>query len=144
MYIRLVPKIKFIITGGKWKSFAHWFHICFYFFPDTYVSLLIFYQRFFKEREGPFGEKNRFWCLIPQKNCLEKCRLKVKLVFKNIDFCGSYEVEVPKNRHFEQIWGFRAFFGTFWSITSTKINIFKNRFHFQSTFFKAVLLRYQT
>ena len=34
--------------------------------------------------------------------------------------------------------------GTFWSISSTKIYIFRNRFHFQSKFFKAVLLRYQT
>ena len=35
-------------------------------------------------------EKNRFLCLIPQKNRLEKCRLAVKSVFKNIDFLGSY------------------------------------------------------
>ena len=34
--------------------------------------------------------KNRFLCLIPQKSRLEKCRLAVKSVFKNIDFWGSY------------------------------------------------------
>ena len=28
--------------------------------------------------------------MIPQKNRLEKCRLAVKSVFKNIDFWGSY------------------------------------------------------
>ena len=45
----------------------------------------------------------------------------------HIDFYGSYG---PKS--------------TFQSITSIKINIFENQFHFQSTFFKAILLRYQT
>ena len=35
-------------------------------------------------------KKNRFSCLIPQKNRLEKCSLEVKSVFKNIDFWGSY------------------------------------------------------
>ena len=35
-------------------------------------------------------EKNRFLCLIPLKNRLEKCRLAVKSVFKNNDFWGSY------------------------------------------------------
>ena len=36
------------------------------------------------------SEKNRFLCLIPQKNRLKKCRLAVKSVFENIDFWGSY------------------------------------------------------
>ena len=35
-------------------------------------------------------KKNRFSCLIPQKNRLEKCSLEVKSVFENIDFWGTY------------------------------------------------------
>ena len=58
MYIRVVPKIKFIITWGKWKSFAHWFQICFYFFPDTYGWFLISDQSFPKPKGGPLDEKN--------------------------------------------------------------------------------------
>ena len=53
-----------------------------------------FRSKFSKTKGGTLGwkksEKNRFLCLIHQKNRLEKCRLKVKSVFKNIDFYGSY------------------------------------------------------
>ena len=46
------------------------------------------------QRGEPFEKKNlkknRFLCLIPQKNHLKKCRLAVKSVFENIDFWGSY------------------------------------------------------
>ena len=44
-------------------------------------------------------EKNiydRFQCLIPQKNRIEKCRLAEKSVFENIDFCGSYGLKRTK------------------------------------------------
>ena len=36
-------------------------------------------------------DKNIFTCLIPQKDRLEKCRLAVKLDFKNIDFVEDFE-----------------------------------------------------
>ena len=54
-----------------------------------------FLSKFSKTKEGTLGRKknlrkNRFLCLIPQKNRLEKCRFAVKSVFKNIDFWGSY------------------------------------------------------
>ena len=36
--------------------------------------------------------------MIPQKNRLEKCRLAVKSVFKNIDFWGSYGLKRTEKR----------------------------------------------
>ena len=42
------------------------------------------------------SEKNRFSCLICQKNRLKKCRLAVKSVFENIDFWGSYGLKRTK------------------------------------------------
>ena len=51
---------------------------------------------------------------------------------------------MPKNGQNHQNCSKCLFFCTFGSIISPKINIFKNQFHCQSTFFKAVLLRYQT
>ena len=84
---------KIIIVRGKWNTFAHWFQIFLFFFLALMVDFS-FPIKVFKNRMGdPWmkkSEKNRFLCLIPQKNRLEKCRLKVKSVFKNIDFCGSY------------------------------------------------------
>ena len=54
-------------------------------------------SRFKMECEGKWSKKkNRFLCLIPQKNRLEKRRLKVKLVFENIDFCGSLGLKSTK------------------------------------------------
>ena len=38
----------------------------------------------------------RFLSLIPQKNRLEKCRLKVKSFFENIDFVEVMDQKVPK------------------------------------------------
>ena len=58
MSIRVVPKKNLIITRGKWKSFAHWFQICFYFFPDTCGWFLISDQSFQKPKGGPLDEKN--------------------------------------------------------------------------------------
>ena len=58
------------------------------------IDVRIWVFRFLKSKGGPFGEKNLkkkwFLCLIPQKNRLEKCRLAVKSVFKNIYIWGSY------------------------------------------------------
>ena len=62
------------------------FHFSFLFFPDTYVSLIIFDQSFHSEKNL---KKDRFLHLIPQKNRLEKCRLEVKSVFKNTDILGE-------------------------------------------------------
>ena len=56
------------------------------------------------------SEKNRFSCLIPQKNRLKKCRLAVKSVFENIDFWGSYGLKSTEKKAFSAFW---LFFGTF-------------------------------
>ena len=56
---------------------------------EAFALLAIYEKTNFiaKSKEGPFGEKNlkknRFLCLITQKNRLKKCRLIVKFVFEN-------------------------------------------------------------
>ena len=79
---------------GQMKEFCPLISDLLLFFSWHLWLISHFRSKFSKTKGGTLGwkksEKNRFLCLIPQKNRLEKCRLKVKLVFRNIDFCGSY------------------------------------------------------
>ena len=69
--------------------------------------------------------KNRFLCLIPQKNRLKKCRLAVKSVFENIDFWGSYGpkitgkmtkiTKIAENAYFLALFGPYDYFIKFYS-----------------------------
>ena len=76
------------------KEFCSLISNLFLFFSWHFRVVPHFRSKFSKTKGGTLwwkkSEKNRFLCLIPQKNRLEKCRLAVKSVFKNIDFWGSY------------------------------------------------------
>ena len=133
---------------GQMKEFCPLISDLFLFFSWHLWLISHFRSKFSKTKGGTLGwkksEKIDFYVWYLERTALKNVDWKWNRFLKILIFMEVMDLKVPKNRHFEQIWGFRAFFGTFWSITSTKINIFKNRFHFQSTFFKAVLLRYQT
>ena len=79
-------------SGGKWYTILCWIQNSFPFFCKLPHFGSIPFWNSEKSKGGPFGEKkyekNRFSCLIPQKNHLEKCWLEVKSVFKNINFWG--------------------------------------------------------
>ena len=80
--------------SGQMKEFCSLISNLFLFFSWHFRVIPHFRSKFSKTKGGTLwwkkSEKNRFLCLIPQKNRLEKCRLAVKSVFKNIDFWGSY------------------------------------------------------
>ena len=82
------------VNRGQMKEFCSLISNLFLFFSWHFRVVPHFRSKFSKTKGGTLwwkkSEKNRFLCLIPQKNRLEKCRLAVKSVFKNIDFWGSY------------------------------------------------------
>ena len=82
------------VNRGQMKEFCSLISNLFLFFSWHFRVIPHFRSKFSKTKGGTLwwkkSEKNRFLCLIPQKNRLEKCRLAVKSVFKNIDFWGSY------------------------------------------------------
>ena len=140
-----VPKNNFIITGGQMKEFCPL--ISDLFFPDTYGWFLIFDQSFQKPKGGPLDEKYLkkldFYVWYLKRTALKNVDWKWNRFLKILIFVEVMDRKVP-NAWNPHICSKCLFFGTFKSTTSTKINIFINRFHFQSTFFMAVLLRYQT
>ena len=84
---------------GQMKEFCSLISNLFLIFSWHLCVVTHFLSRFSKNRGTLWWkkfEKNRFWCLIPQKNRLEKCSLDVKLVFKNNDFWGSYGLKSTK------------------------------------------------
>ena len=82
------------VNRGQMKEFCSLISNLFLFFSWHFRVIPHFRSKFSKTKGGTLwwkkSEKNGFWRLIPQKNRLEKCRLDVKSVFKNIDFWGSY------------------------------------------------------
>ena len=102
MHTKVVEKMKISwknsVSWGKWKSWLPWFQSIFRFFSKSKIDVIIWVLRFLKSKGlwWKKSEKNRFLCLIPQKNRLKKCRLEVKSVFKNIDFWGSYGLKCTK------------------------------------------------
>ena len=116
------------------KEFCPLISDLFLFFSWHLWLISHFWSKFSKTKGGTLGwkksEKNRFLCLIPQKNRLEKCRLKVKSVFKNIYFCGSYgpksTKKCSKSSYLLKMPIFRYFL-----VHNFHKNqyIFKNRFH---------------
>ena len=120
------------------KPFAHNFEawqICLYGLDKSALKLkVVFFLCLFL---------NKFYKAMTVKVCILFVTTHVKkrgILIKTILWTKKYrKIGILGNYgDFEH-----SFFSTFWSITS-KINIFKNRLHFQSTFLKAVILRYQT
>ena len=76
------------------KEFCPLISDLFLFFSWHLWSISHFRSKFSKTKGGTLWwkkmKKNRFSCLIPQKNRLEKCSLEVKSVFENIYFWGTY------------------------------------------------------
>ena len=117
MYIRVVPEKKIIITRGKWKSFTHWFQICFYFFPDTYGWFLISDQSFPKPKGGPLDEKNLkkidFYVWYIKRTALKNVDWKWNRFLKILIFVEVMDQKVPKNAQNPHICSKCLFFGTF-------------------------------
>ena len=101
MYIRVAPGIAIFghghartsPQGANERVLLTDLRSVFIFFSWHLWLLSHFRLKFTKTKGDPLVKKmkkNRFSCLIPQKNRIEKCRLVVKSVFENIGFCGSY------------------------------------------------------
>ena len=92
------------VNRGQMKEFCSLISNLFLFFSWHFRVIPHFRSKFSKTKGGTLwwkkSEKNRFLCLIPQKNRLKKCRMVVK---KILIFVEVMHQNVPKNRHFKQI-----------------------------------------
>ena len=90
MFIRVVPKKNSSSQGANERLLPTDFRSAFIFFLTLRVDFSFSIKVFKNPRGDPWMtknlKKNRFLCLISQKNHLEKCSLKVKPVFENTDF----------------------------------------------------------
>ena len=101
LYIRVVPGMAIFghghartsPQGANERVLLTDLRSVFIFFLALMVDFSFSIKVFKNQRGDPLVkkyEKNRFSCLIPQKNRLEKCSLEVKSVFENIYFWGTY------------------------------------------------------
>ena len=107
------------------KEFCPLISDLFLFFSWHLWLISHFRSKFSKTKGGTLGwkksEKIDFYVWYLKRTALKNVDWRWNQFFENIDFCGSYGLKSTNNRHFEQLWWFCPFFGTFWSIIILQI-----------------------